>query len=344
MLELINGPDDLRALSYDDLVALAEEIRQTIITTVIHNGGHLGSNLGIVELTIALHRVFNSPNDILLFDTGHQAYVHKLLTGRVGEFPTLRQPGGMSGYPSRKESPHDWIENSHASTALSYACGIAASLRLQGDDRRVVALVGDGSLTGGIAYEALNNIGHSQERVLIVLNDNGRSYAPTISRLSTGLTSLRLYPNYVRTRERFRQAVKNMPAIGDVAYESIHRVTSALREMAAPHQFFEALGIRYAGPIDSSNLPQLEEALRRASIWQGPILLHVLTTKGKGYAPAENDNIQRLHDVKPNMLNEDDTPAGASCTAGSSGASGASATSYGILMISIISEASAMAS
>ena len=307
MLELINSPDDLRALSYDDLTTLAEEIRETIITTVINNGGHLGSNLGIVELTIALHRVFDSPNDILLFDTGHQAYVHKLLTGRVREFSTLRQPGGLSGYPSRKESRHDWIENSHASTALSYAYGIAASLRLLADDRRVVALVGDGSLTGGIAYEALNNIGHSQERVLIVLNDNGRSYAPTISRLSTGITSLRLYPNYVKTREKFRQTVKNMPAIGDVAYESIHRITSALREMAAPHQFFEALGIRYAGPIDSSNLPQLEEALRRASIWQGPILLHVLSTKGKGYAPAENDNIQRLHDVKPNTINEDDT-------------------------------------
>ncbi|MCL4433585.1 MAG: 1-deoxy-D-xylulose-5-phosphate synthase [Actinobacteria bacterium] len=299
MLEQIHSPSDLQNISYSDLVELAQEIRQTIITTVLRNGGHLGSNLGIVELTIALHRVFHSPDDVLLFDTGHQTYVHKLLTGRVNEFQSLRQPGGMSGYPSRKESAHDWIENSHASTALSYAHGLAASFRLQGQKRRVIALVGDGSLTGGLAYEALNNIGHSHERVLIVLNDNGRSYAPTISRLSTGLTSLRLYPSYVKTRERLRKAVKDMPAVGDVAYSSIHRITSALREIAAPHQFFEALGIRYAGPIDSSNMVQLEEALSRAAMWEGPILLHVLSRKGNGYEPAEHDDIQRLHDVKP---------------------------------------------
>ncbi|MHB8262176.1 MAG: 1-deoxy-D-xylulose-5-phosphate synthase [Acidimicrobiales bacterium] len=299
MLEQIHSPSDLRILSYDELTVLAQEIRQTIITTVLKNGGHLGSNLGIVELTIALHRVFHSPDDVLLFDTGHQTYVHKLLTGRINDFQSLRQPGGMSGYPSRKESDHDWIENSHASTALSYAHGLATSFRLQGQRRRVIALVGDGSLTGGLAYEALNNIGHSHERVLIVLNDNGRSYAPTISRLSTGLTSLRLYPSYIKTREKLRKVVKDLPAVGDVAYDSIHRITSALREMAAPHQFFEALGIRYAGPIDSSNLAQLEEALHRAAMWEGPMLLHVLSRKGNGYEPAENDDIQRLHDVKP---------------------------------------------
>ncbi|HXX89475.1 MAG TPA: 1-deoxy-D-xylulose-5-phosphate synthase [Acidimicrobiales bacterium] len=298
-LDDIQRPSDLRSLSYRELEALAAEIRTRIVETVTANSGHLGSNLGAVELTLALHRVFNSPTDPILWDTGHQAYVHKLVTGRVSQFATLRQPGGMSGYPSRAESPHDWIENSHASTALSYAHGLATAFTLTGQrHRRVVAVLGDGSLTGGMAYEALNNLGHAGSRVVIVLNDNGRSYAPTITKLSSGLTYLRLNPSYVHARERARLALRDIPGVGRFAYSSVHGLTSALREIVTPHRFFEALGVRYAGPIDGHDIAGLEQALANATEWDGPIVVHVLTQKGRGYAPAEQDDIQRLHDFK----------------------------------------------
>jgi 1-deoxy-D-xylulose-5-phosphate synthase len=299
LLDDIDDPAALQALCPDQLDQLAAEIRGRIVETVTATGGHLGSNLGVVELTIALHRVFDSPRDVLLWDTGHQAYVHKLLTGRRTGFPTLRQPGGLSGYPSRRESAHDWIENSHASTALSYAQGIAAGLERRGEtDRRVVAVIGDGSLTGGMAYEALNNLGHAGSRVVIVLNDNGRSYAPTVSRLSEGLTHLRLNPSYVHARERARRLLRRVPVMGGFAYSSVHGLTSAVREVVTPHRFFEALGIRYAGPIDGHDIPGMEQALSHAAAWDGPILVHVLTQKGRGYAPAEEDDVQRLHDFK----------------------------------------------
>jgi 1-deoxy-D-xylulose-5-phosphate synthase len=299
LLDDIHDPADLRALSLSQLEQLAAEIRDFIVATVTTTGGHLGSNLGVVELTLALHRVFDSPNDVLLWDTGHQAYVHKLVTGRKDGFAQLRQAGGLSGYPSRRESPHDWIENSHASTALSYAQGIAEGFRVRGEsDRRVVAVIGDGSLTGGMAYEALNNLGHAGNRVVVVLNDNGRSYAPTISRLSDGLTQLRLNPSYVHARERARRLLRRIPGIGGFAYASVHGITSAVREVVTPHRFFEALGIRYIGPIDGHDISGLERALERASAWDGPILVHVLTQKGRGYAPAEEDDVQRLHDFK----------------------------------------------
>ncbi|HAM02829.1 MAG TPA: 1-deoxy-D-xylulose-5-phosphate synthase [Acidimicrobiaceae bacterium] len=298
-LDDINDPAHLRALSHSQLEQLAAEIREFIVSTVTTTGGHLGSNLGVVELTLAVHRVFASPHDIILWDTGHQAYVHKLLTGRKAGFGTLRQPGGLSGYPSRRESEHDWIENSHASTALSYAQGIAEGLRLRGEtERRVVAVVGDGSLTGGMAYEALNNLGHAGSRVIIVLNDNGRSYAPTVSRLSEGLTHLRLNPSYVHARERARRLLRRVPVVGGLAYSSVHGLTSAVREIVTPHRFFEALGIRYAGPIDGHDIAGMEQAFANAAEWDGPILVHVLTQKGRGYAPAEEDEIQRLHDFK----------------------------------------------
>ena len=237
---------------------------------------------------------------MLLWDTGHQAYVHKLLTGRRFGFKTLKQAGGMSGYPNRAESEHDWIENSHASTALSYAHGIASGFSLRGIDgeRRVVAVVGDGALTGGMAYEALNNLGHSRRRVVIVLNDNGRSYAPTVSQLSQSLTTLRLNPTYTAARERLRLRLRELPAVGELAYTGVHSLTSALREMVAPHTFFEALGVRYAGPIDGHDIEHMEQAFTHAAEWDGPIVVHVLTQKGRGYAPAEEDDIQRLHDVK----------------------------------------------
>jgi 1-deoxy-D-xylulose-5-phosphate synthase len=299
LLSSISAPEDLRGLTYEDLGQLAAEIRRFIVETVTTTGGHLGSNLGAVELTLALHRIFESPRDVILWDTGHQAYVHKILTGRRERFGTLRQAGGISGYPSPAESDHDWIANSHASTALSYAHGIATAFRSRGEtQRRVIAIVGDGALTGGMAYEALNNIGHSGAPVLIVLNDNGRSYAPTVSKLTEELAYLRLSPSYVHARERFRQMLRQVPGVGPLAYAGVHGVTSALREIVTPHRFFETLGVRYAGPIDGHDVAVLERALRNAIEWRGPILVHVLTQKGRGYAPAENDDIQRLHDFK----------------------------------------------
>ncbi len=316
ILDRIHSPGDVKALSLAECDVLAAEVRDFLIEAVIRNGGHLGSNLGAVELTIALHRVFDSPRDVLLFDTGHQAYTHKLLTGRQSGFQKLKREGGLSGYPNRAESSHDVIENSHASTAMSYAHGIASAMRLEAaahpeaGDRRVVAVVGDGALTGGLAYEALNNLGHSGSRVLIVLNDNGRSYAPTISRLSHSLTHLRLDPRYVQVRERLRHVLRDLPAsVSSVAYASIHGVTSALREVVEPHVFFESLGVRYTGPLDGHDIGALEQAMRRASAWHGPIVLHVLTKKGKGYGPAEADEIQKLHDYKvtPPTPNESET-------------------------------------
>ena len=300
ILQSIETPADVKGLNEEQLAELCEEIRSFIVDTVTTTGGHLGSNLGAVELTLALHRVFDSPRDVILWDTGHQAYVHKLLTGRRYGFKTLKQAGGMSGYPNRAESEHDWIENSHASTGLSYAHGIASGFALRGIDgeRKVVAVVGDGALTGGMAYEALNNLGHSRRRVVIVLNDNGRSYAPTVSQLSQSLTTLRLNPTYTAARERLRLRLRELPALGELAYSGVHSLTSALREMVAPHTFFEALGVRYAGPIDGHDIEHMEQAFTHAAEWDGPIVVHVLTQKGRGYAPAEEDDIQRLHDVK----------------------------------------------
>src|SRR6202167_2461472 len=268
LLDDIHEPADLRSLSPEQLDQLSAEIRSFIVETVTTTGGHLGSNLGVVELTLALHRVFDAPRDVILWDTGHQGYIHKLVTGRRGEFASLKQAGGLSGYPSRAESEHDWVENSHASTALSYAHGIATGFHLRGEDeRRVVAVLGDGALTGGMAYEALNNLGHAGSRVVIVLNDNGRSYAPTVSRLSTGLTNLRLSPSYIHARERVRKLLREIPALGALAYSGVHGLTIALREIVTPHRFFEALGIRYVGPVDGHDIVRLEADLARAVEW-----------------------------------------------------------------------------
>ena len=317
ILPSIETPADLRPLSYRELDELSAEIRQFIIETVTTNptGGHLGSNLGVVELTLALHRVFDSPEDIILWDTGHQAYVHKLLTGRRYGFKNLRQRGGLSGYPNRSESQHDWIESSHASTALSYAHGLSVALQQRkqlighGGKRHVVAVVGDGSLTGGMAYEALNNLGHSNQRVVIVLNDNGRSYAPTISKLSGSLTQLRLNKTYLTLRGRIRRAVPHLPRVGKAAYLGIDGFTSVVREMVTPHTFFENLGVRYIGPIDGHDIKGIEETLRSASTWDGPILVHVLTQKGRGYEPAIDDDL-KMHDFKlPPRLNDEEVAA-----------------------------------
>jgi 1-deoxy-D-xylulose-5-phosphate synthase len=298
VLEAITSPADLRRLNGDQLDALATEIREFIVQAVSQNAGHLGSNLGAVELTLAMHRVFASPRDILLWDTGHQAYVHKLVTGRAEMFATLRQGGGLSGYPSRAESVHDWVENSHASTILSYAYGMAAGVARSADPgRRVVAVIGDGAMTGGMAYEGLNNLGHSGSRVVVILNDNGRSYAPTISRLSESLTKLRLHPGLRSVRTRAEDALRDIPGVGSLAYTSLQGFYSAVREVIEPPAFFEALGVRYVGPIDGHDIAGMEEALSQAATFDGPIVVHVITQKGRGYGPAETDDEKCLHDA-----------------------------------------------
>lgn len=298
VLESINDPSDLSDLSYAELDELAAEIRTHIVDAVSRSGGHLGSNLGVVELTLALHRVFDSPNDVLLWDTGHQAYVHKIVTGRKDDFTSLRQTDGLSGYPSREESPHDWIENSHASTIVSYAHGLAVANQVTGrTDRTIVAVVGDGSMTGGMAFEGLNNLGHSGARAVLVLNDNGRSYAPTVSKLSDSLARLRVNPTYLRNRARLEKVLHELPLVGEHLERGFDGALAALREMFEPPAFFEMLGVRYTGPFDGHDIAGLEKALANAAQFDGPIVVHVLTEKGRGYAPALNDPIKRLHDM-----------------------------------------------
>lgn len=297
LLDSINQPADLRSLSEVQLAELAAEIRQFIVDAVTRNGGHLGSNLGAVEITLALHRVFRSPHDIVLWDTGHQAYVHKLLTGRRDEFSSLRKEGGLSGYPSRSESDHDWIENSHASTVVSYAHGLATALHLRGeDDRQVVGVLGDGALTGGMAYEGLNNLGHSGRKAIIILNDNGRSYAPTVSSLGESLSKLRSSSTYRRQSARVERIIAELP-LGNYLEKGVDGAKAAIREMFEPPVFFEQLGVKYLGPYDGHDLHTLEEAFRNASEVDGPVVVHCLTQKGRGYAPAENDAIKNMHDT-----------------------------------------------
>lgn len=293
LLEQVTSPEALRALPAGQLPALAEEIRAFVIAAVARTGGHLGSNLGVVELTLALHRVYDSPRDVMLWDTGHQAYVHKLLTGRREGFAQLRQAGGLSGYPNRAESPHDWVENSHASTALSYAFGLATG----SPGRRVVAVVGDGALTGGMAYEALNNIGHAGAPVTIVLNDNGRSYAETVSRLAGQVASLRVSPRYRTWRRRADRVLDVFPRLEKLADAGLDALKLAVADAPALQQFVEALGIRYAGPFDGHDVGRLEHALRAAGRLDQPVLVHVITQKGKGYEPAETDPEKKLHDT-----------------------------------------------
>ncbi|MCY4368261.1 MAG: 1-deoxy-D-xylulose-5-phosphate synthase [bacterium] len=297
LLDRIESPLDLRRLDRRELSRLAAEIRRVIVSTVNRNGGHLGSNLGIVELTIGLHRVFESPRDVILFDTGHQTYPHKLLTGRRQLFDSLRRPGGMSGYPSRIESAHDWIENSHASTALAYAHGLATAFKTRGEDRRVVAVVGDGSLTGGMAMEGLNNLGHSQSNVTIVLNDNGRSYAPTVSRLSESLIKIRSNPVYMRRQERIEQIAESIPWVGDMLRRGIDATKMAIRQMWDPPAVFEQFGIHYVGPYNGHEILELEKVLHKVKLFEGPTVVHVITQKGRGYRPAERDSIKNLHDL-----------------------------------------------
>ena len=298
LLSAIRRPADLGRLTSEDLVALAAEIRRYLVAAVSRTGGHLGPNLGVVELTIALHRVFRSPRDAIVFDTGHQAYVHKLLTGRQ-DFLRLRERGGVSGYPARSESVHDVVENSHASTALSWADGIARANRLQGRaDRHVVAVIGDGALTGGMAWEALDNIADSADKhLVIVVNDNGRSYAPTIGGLAHHLDALRTNPGYERMLSTVKRGLLSQGAPGRAAFDALHGLKRGLKDVLVPSAFFEDLGIKYTGPVDGHDETALEFALTRAREYADPVIVHVITQKGRGYTPAENHVADRFHAV-----------------------------------------------
>ncbi|WP_348733591.1 1-deoxy-D-xylulose-5-phosphate synthase [uncultured Mycolicibacterium sp.] len=296
MLEQIRGPADLQHLTQAQLEELAREIRDFLIHKVAATGGHLGPNLGVVELTLALHRVFDSPHDPILFDTGHQAYVHKMLTGRCRDFETLRKKDGLSGYPSRSESEHDWVESSHASSALSYADGLAKAFELNGHrNRHMVAVVGDGALTGGMCWEAMNNIAASRRPVVIIVNDNGRSYAPTIGGFAEHLAALRLQPGYERVLEEGRKAVRGVPMIGEFCYQCMHSIKAGIKDALSPQVMFTDLGLKYVGPIDGHDEHAVENALRHARAFNAPVVVHVVTRKGMGYAPAENDEDDQMH-------------------------------------------------
>ncbi|NUP34020.1 MAG: 1-deoxy-D-xylulose-5-phosphate synthase [Streptomycetaceae bacterium] len=300
LLESIRGPRDLKALSPEQLTVLAGEIREFLVDSVSRTGGHLGPNLGVVELTLALHRVFDSPHDKILWDTGHQSYVHKIVTGRH-DFAKLRQEGGLSGYPSQAESEHDVIENSHASTVLSYADGFAKAFQVRGlDDRHVVAVIGDGALTGGMAWEALNNIAAAKDRpVVIVVNDNERSYAPTVGGLANHLATLRTTRGYERFLDWGKGVLGRTPVVGQPVYDILHGAKKGLKDFVAPQGLFEDLGLKYIGPVDGHDAEQMEQALRRAKGFGGPVIVHALTQKGRGYDPARNDEADQFHAVNP---------------------------------------------
>ncbi|WP_433362121.1 1-deoxy-D-xylulose-5-phosphate synthase [Streptosporangium sp. CA-115845] len=297
LLESVKGPGDLKLLAVDELPLLAGEIRDLLIASTARSGGHLGPNLGVVELTIAMHRVFDSPRDRILWDTGHQAYVHKMLTGRAGQFDTLRQEGGLSGYPSQAESEHDIIENSHASTALSYADGLAKAYRLRGEaERTVVAVIGDGALTGGMAWEALNNIAARKDLpLIIVVNDNGRSYSPTIGGLASHLASLRTTQRYEDMLDFVKGSLNRVPVVGAPVYDALHGVKKGIKDVLAPQVMFEDLGLKYIGLVDGHDEQAVESALRRARDFRRPVIVHVLTKKGFGYSPAENHDEDCFH-------------------------------------------------
>ncbi|GAA0320611.1 1-deoxy-D-xylulose-5-phosphate synthase [Kineococcus aurantiacus] len=297
LLDTIQGPQDLAALTAEQLPELAAEIRDFLVAAVSRTGGHLGPNLGVVELTIGLHRVFDSPRDRIVFDTGHQSYVHKLLTGRQ-DFSRLREAGGLSGYPSRAESEHDVVENSHASTSLSWADGLAKAFELRGEvDRRVVAVIGDGALTGGMAWEALNNIAAANRPVIVVVNDNERSYAPTIGGMASHLATLRTTREYEKLLDWGKQSLKRGGVPGRLAYETLHGMKRGIKDIVAPQGLFEDLGLKYVGPVDGHDTEAVEHALRRARSFGGPVIVHVITQKGRGYQPALADDADHFHAV-----------------------------------------------
>ena len=299
LVEQIRSPHDLRALDVEQLPNLAKQIRSFLVEKVAATGGHLGPNLGVVELTIALHRVFRSPDDAIIWDTGHQAYVHKMITGRSSDFDSLRKAQGLSGYPSRAESPHDIVENSHASTALSYADGLAKAWERRGllGSRHVVAVIGDGALTGGMAWEALNNIAASDRPIVIVVNDNERSYSPTIGGLAHHLATLRTTRGYERFMQWGKGVLQRTPVVGQPIYDALHGMKKGVKDVVAPQGLFEDLGLKYIGPVDGHDEQEMEFALTRARDFDHPVIVHAITHKGHGYAPAENDEADRFHGV-----------------------------------------------
>ena len=289
----------IREMNPAQLKALASDIREFLIDKVSKTGGHLGPNLGVVELSIAVHRVFDSPKDLILFDTGHQSYVHKILTGRANQFDLLRQRNGISGYPNRRESEHDVIENSHASTALSWADGISRGFSLSGQsNRHVVAVVGDGALTGGMSWEALNNLSPESDRnLVIVVNDNERSYSPTIGGLATYLTTLRASKEYERILGRGKRMLHNTPVVGKYIYGTLHGMKKGIKDMVAPQGMFEDLGFKYLGPIDGHDIAAMEKTLHMAKEFGAPVIVHAITEKGRGYTPAIEDMAEKFHAV-----------------------------------------------
>jgi 1-deoxy-D-xylulose-5-phosphate synthase len=297
LLSTINSPQDVKRLNPEVLPALAAEIRDFLIHAVARTGGHLGPNLGAVELTLAIHRVFDSPFDRILWDTGHQSYVHKLLTGRAAGFDRLRQRGGLSGYPCQSESEHDIIENSHASTALSYADGLSRAYALRGEERHVVAVVGDGALTGGMCWEAINNIAAGDRRVVIIVNDNGRSYAPTIGGLADHLAALRLAPEYEQVLDVVKQVLGRTPLVGAPLFDALHGIKKGIKDVIQPQGMFEDLGLKYVGPVDGHDAAAMEQALRRAKDYNRPVIVHAVTRKGFGYPAAEQDEADQFHSV-----------------------------------------------
>jgi 1-deoxy-D-xylulose-5-phosphate synthase len=300
LLESVHGPADLKRMDHEQLARLADEIRDFLVDRVCRNGGHLGPNLGVVELTLALHRVFDSPRDSIVFDVGHQAYVHKIVTGRRDGFDRLRQRNGVAGYPARAESEHDLVENSHASAALSYADGLAKAYQLAGGGRHAVAVVGDGALTGGMCWEALNNIAAEPQRpVVIVVNDNGRSYSPTIGGLAEHLAALRLQPGYERFLDGSRELLQQTPVVGKPLYAALHAAKAGIKDALSPQMMFSDLGLKYLGPVDGHDVLALERALEQARSFGGAVIVHAVTEKGHGYPPAVNHQADQMHQTDP---------------------------------------------
>lgn len=303
MLEGLTSPADIKSLSQEQLRALAAEIRQLLISKVSATGGHLGPNLGVVELTLALHYVFDSPTDPIIFDTSHQSYVHKILTGRANQFDTLRKKGGLSGYTARAESEHDWTESSHASASLSYADGLSKAKELSGRSAdKVVAVVGDGALTGGMCWEALNNIAAGERNVVIVVNDNGRSYSPTIGGFANNLTklrgqlaALRMQPGYDEVMENGKKTLKSMGWVGERTFDALHALKEGVKYQVLPTEMFSDLGMKYVGPVEGHDVKALISALKYAHNYEGPLIVHVVTEKGHGFAPAVNDQADQMH-------------------------------------------------
>ncbi|MBP3087747.1 1-deoxy-D-xylulose-5-phosphate synthase [Corynebacterium sp. sy017] len=300
ILSRINSPADLKALTAEEIATLVDEIRYFLVEKVSATGGHLGPNLGVVELSVAIHRVFESPHDPIIFDTSHQSYVHKILTGRAADFDTLRQKDGLSGYTCREESEHDWTESSHASAALSYGDGLAKAFQIKGEhDRNVAVVVGDGALTGGMCWEALNNIATGKDRnVVVIVNDNGRSYSPTIGGLAenlAGLRKIRTQPLYDRLMAQGKETLKSLGWLGERAFEALHAVKEGVKSTVIPTEMFSDLGMKYVGPVDGHDVGAVESALQYARAYHGPIIVHVVTEKGRGYLPAENDEAELMH-------------------------------------------------